>query len=135
MTAQDFFTGLTIESARTIVEDYRAWEAKFADAAPCDPAPSEFLEDVHIMAIDFLHVDSLTPDKLVSFNTDTARAISEANLEVNNAYDDYGVGCKYEDFEGFERFMDARVELGTLIVNAACAIVAAAQSCGELAAA
>lgn len=134
MTAQDFFTGITIESARTIVEDYRAWEADFADAALCDPAPSEFLEDVHIMAIDFLHVDSLTPEKLVSFNADTARAISEANLEVNNAYDDYGVGCKYEDFEGFERFIDARVELGTLIVNAACAIVAA-QDCGELVAA
>lgn len=134
MTAQDFFTGITIESARTIVDDYRAWEADFADADPCDPAPSEFLEDVHRTAIDCLHVDSLTPEKLELFDADTARAISEANLEENNAYDDYGVGCEFEDFDGFERLMEARIELGTLIVNAACAIVAT-QDCGELVAA
>lgn len=122
MNTTTSYIGLTADNAREIATSFYNWQAEFPDVEPGDAAAVEFLEDVHIFAIDMLDIDSLHPDAVVAFNSTTAAAITAMREEHRAAYADYGVDVEMEDFDGFERFMDAQSALGEAIVDAACQI-------------
>ena len=118
------YTGLTETNAREIAARFYDWKADFADVEPGDAAAVEFLEDVHVFAIDMLDIDSLHPESLIAFDENTAAHITALRHEYSDAYAAYGQDTEWEDFDGFERYMDAQVALGEYIVEAACKIAA-----------
>lgn len=122
MTTETQYTGLAADSIETIIATWNAWNAEFPNPDPSDPCPAEFLEDVHHTAIDCLDIDTLHPEKVVRFDAETAKNITELREEHRAAFADYGKDTEWEDFDGFERLMDAFTELGNAVISAAFAL-------------
>lgn len=116
--------GLTPATARELVNSFDAFDAEFA---PSDPAAPEFLEAVHDEAINAAEVDNApsTLPQVVPFPLPVGIAVNAALDEFHAAYDDYGKNTEWEDFAGFERYMDAKDKVGELLIAAARDMVSA----------